>query len=46
MPRPKKRSLISDEKKEELGIPIKPKPEPKESKPHVPYLMGVETMVL
>lgn len=40
MPRPKKRSLIPDEKKAELGIPIKPKPEPKEKKPHVPYSDG------
>jgi len=40
MPRQKKRSLLSDDKKEELGIPIKPKPEPKEEKPHVPYSDG------
>ena len=40
MPRPSKRSLIPDEKKAELGIPIKPKPEPKEKKPHVPYSDG------
>ena len=40
MPRPRKRSLIPDEKKTELGIPIKPKPEPKEKEPHVKYSDG------
>lgn len=40
MPRPSKRSLIPDEKKKELGIPIKPKPEPKEKEPHVKYSDG------
>ena len=40
MPRPRKRSLIPDEKKKELGIPIKPKPEPKEKQPHQKYSDG------
>lgn len=40
MPRPKKRSLISDEKKAELGIPIKPKEEPKPKQEHQRYSDG------
>ena len=40
MPRPKKRSLIPDEKKIELGIPVKPKTEPKPREPHKKYSDG------